>query len=196
VDEGADDEELAHRVGRGDHQAFHCLYDRHKRAVYARLTKIIGAVPDREDVLQQAFLSLYKALATFRGEATFKTFFHQITLNVAYDHLRRRSAKARAAEIDDQAIDELASSLPGPVDQSIAKERLRLLFTGLGRLPAKERMAIELIHVEGLSFEEAAEQLQVSVPTVRRRVRLGRARLARHLEGFQLALLLKLWRPA
>jgi RNA polymerase sigma-70 factor (ECF subfamily) len=191
VDHGPDDEELARRVSRGDHQAFHCLYDRHKREVYGRLTKIIGAVPDREDVLQQAFMRLHKALGTFRGDSTFKTFFHQITLNAAYDHLRRRSAKARAAELDDEALETLASTLPRPVDHLIAKDHLRLLFQALGKLPVKERIAIVLIHVEELSWEEAAVQLRASVPTIRRRVRMGRARLAKLLRQDVLV-----WRPA
>lgn len=187
---------LARRVARGDHRAFHRLYDLTSPKIQRRLTYLIGAVPEREDVLQEVFTSFFEALSSFRFEARATTFLHRITSNVACDHLRKRSTKARAAETSDEALGELAASMPDLVDVTIAKQHLSILMKGLLKLEPEERLAFVLVCVESLSADEAAEQMAVSPVTVRRYIKSARDKLARLIEPKAApAVPPTLWRP-
>jgi RNA polymerase sigma factor (sigma-70 family) len=84
------DSELTAAAVAGEPGAFAELYELHADRVFAQLTRLIGPVPDREDVVQQVFLALHRALPRFRGDSSLATFLGRITINIAYDHLRRR----------------------------------------------------------------------------------------------------------
>ena len=88
--EAAEDARLVAAAEAGDRGAFDKLYRRHLDSVYARLTRVIGPAPERDDLVQQIFLDVYRAMRRFRGDASFATFLHRIVLNVAAEHLERR----------------------------------------------------------------------------------------------------------
>src|SRR4051794_31128301 len=98
------DEALALAATQGDGSAFRALYVRHRRDVLAFVTKVVGAEPDREDVIQEVFLQLHRALPNFRGNARLSTFLRRITMNVAFDHLRKRCRRQRI-DYDNDALD-------------------------------------------------------------------------------------------
>src|SRR5258705_530391 len=77
------DEVLVDRIRAGDRTAYTALYQRYADRVFARLTRLIGPGPDREDLLQQVFLELHRSLPGFRGDASLSTFLYRITVNVA-----------------------------------------------------------------------------------------------------------------
>ena len=92
---------LVSAAATGDRRAFAALYQRHLDSVYARLTRVIGPAPERDDLVQQIFLDLFRALPRFRGEAAFSTFLHRIVLNVACEHLdRRRRGRGQNEPLD------------------------------------------------------------------------------------------------
>jgi RNA polymerase sigma-70 factor, ECF subfamily len=178
-----DDLELAARAGSGDADAFAELYARHVDQVHVRITRLIGPVADREDVLQQVFLALHRALPRFRGESAFSTFLYRITINVAYDHLRHR--RRRAAAHDAVALDALIDGDPGPEDRARRREDLRLIFALLDRIKPKKRIAFVLVAVEGLTLGEAAALVGARADAVKQRVLHARRELIALLDRIE-----------
>jgi RNA polymerase sigma-70 factor, ECF subfamily len=159
---------LVERAAAGDRAAFSELYQRHASLVFRRLTRLIGPVAEREDLLQQVFLKLYRALPGFRGEASFETFLSRIAVSVAYDHLRRvRHSPLRSASPDGLA------DLPAADDTDAAARRaseVRRLLALLDRLKPKKRVAFALFAFEGLSIEEIAALVGAREAAVRQRI--------------------------
>ena len=172
----ADEAALVAAAGQGDRRAFDQLYRRHAPQVFARLTRLIGPGPEREDVMQQVFLELYRALDGYRAEAPFAAFVHGITVRVGYDHLRRR-VRARRMSLREEDVAELVA--PGGSPETKARERQELLlaFQQLDALKPKKRVAFVLHVVEGLSLEEMARLLGTDARTLGQRVAYARREL-------------------
>jgi RNA polymerase sigma-70 factor (ECF subfamily) len=181
--DAAEDARLVAAAAAGDRRAFADLYRRHLDSVYARLTRVVGPVPERDDLVQHIFLDVYRALPRFRGEAAFTTFLHRIVLNVACEHLeRRRRGRGRSEPLDDRQLDTLMLPAASPEQRARHREELRRLFARLGTLSAKRRAAFVLVAVEGLTLEEAAALLGINVPAVKQRVLEARRELAQALD--------------
>jgi RNA polymerase sigma-70 factor (ECF subfamily) len=169
------DAELAVAAAAGDAGAFAELYARYADRVFARITRLVGPGPDREDVLQQVFLELHRALPRFRGDSTVSTFLYRIAINVTYDHLRRRTR--RAGEHDPGALDSLIDGDPTPEDRAHRREELGRIFALLDRIKPKKRIAFVLVAVEGLTIGEAAELVGAQPEAVKQRVLHARREL-------------------
>jgi RNA polymerase sigma-70 factor (ECF subfamily) len=179
----ADDLVLARAAATGDRRAFADLYRRHLDSVYARLTRVVGPAPERDDLVQQIFLDLYRALPRFRGEAALTTFLHRIVLNVACEHLeRRRRGRTRNEPLDERQLESLIAPGASPERQTRQREELRRLFAQLERLSPKRRAAFVLVAVEGLPLEEAGALLNANPAAIKQRVLEARRELARAIE--------------
>jgi RNA polymerase sigma-70 factor, ECF subfamily len=174
------DEELAIAVSGKDTAAFQKLYERHCERVYARLTRLLGPVPDREDVMQQVFLQLYRALPTFRGESTLSTFLFRITAYVACDYLRKNGR--RVVVMDGEGLDELVDGRPTPEDRSRSRQQLETIFNLLQHVKPERRIAFQLVAMEGLSLAAAADQVGAEPREVRQRVSQARRELVAMLD--------------
>lgn len=175
VPPGPSDLVLVEAARTGDHAAFTSLYHRHAGWVFARLTRLIGPGPDREDLLQQVFLELHRALPSFRGDASLTTFLHRITVNVAFDHLRRRGR--RPLDYSPDALDELIDGSPSPEERARRRDELRQALDFLERLKPAKRIAFVLVAVEGLSLDDAAALVGANTPAVKQRVLHARREL-------------------
>jgi RNA polymerase sigma-70 factor (ECF subfamily) len=183
ADEAAEDARLVAAAGAGDRGAFDRLYRRHLDAVYARLTQLIGPLPERDDLVQQIFLDVYRALGRFRGDASFSTFLHRIVLNVAYEHLdRRRRGRGRNEPLDARQLETLIAPGASPEQRARQREDLRRLFALLDELSPKRRAAFVLVAVECLPIDEAAALLNATPPAVKQRVCDARRELALALD--------------
>lgn len=169
------DAELAAAAAVGDAGAFGELYARYADRVFARITHLVGPGSDREDVLQQVFLELHRALPRYRGDAAVSTFLYRITINVACDHLRRR--KRRAGDHDPAALDVLIDGNPSPEDRARRRQQLAQVFALLEQIKPAKRVAFVLVAVEGLSLAEAAELIGASPDAVKQRVLHARREL-------------------
>ncbi len=179
----ADDATLARAAAVGDRRAFADLYRRHLDSVYARLTRVVGPVPERDDLVQQIFLDLYRALPRFRGDAALTTFLHRIVLNVACDHLeRRRRGRARSEPLDDRQLETLIAPGASPEQRARQRQELRRLFEHLEELSPKRRAAFVLVAVEGVPLEDAAVLLNANAPAIKQRVLEARRELSKVLE--------------
>ncbi|HEY0709193.1 MAG TPA: RNA polymerase sigma factor [Polyangia bacterium] len=164
------DEDLVARAMRGDRQAFDDLYRRHVDQVWGRLGRLIGPDPDREDLVQQVFLEVFRCLPRFRGDARFSTFLYRVMLNLACDHLKRRGKRGHVCPIEDfeDLVDETAGS---PEERAGERQRLAATLAVLDRIKPKKRIAFLLRTVEGLSLEEIAELVDATPAAVAQRVR-------------------------
>lgn len=178
-----DDAELIARFRAGDTAAFPALYRTHVAAVYRRLTRILGPIPEREDLTQDVFFALHRALPRFRGEARIATMIQRIAINVAYDHLRR-ARRRPAAPLPAAFFDELIA--PGSPPDVVAelRQQLATVFACLAKIKPKKRVAFLLRVIDGLSFEDIGKLVDATPDAVAKRVQHAQheldALLARH----------------
>ncbi len=183
VASAAKDASLVDAAAGGDRAAFEELYRRHLDSVYARLTRVIGPTPERDDLVQQIFLDVYRALRRFRGDAAFSTFLHRIVLNVACEHLeRRRRSRGRSEPLEARQLETLIAPGASPEQRARQRQELARLFALLEGLSAKRRAAFVLVAIENLPLEEAAALLGANPAAVKQRVLEARRELARALE--------------
>ena len=172
-----DDATLVERSRDGDLEAFNQIVRRYQLRVYNLAARILGDRTAAEDVAQDTFVSAYKALARFRG-GSLRAWLLRIASNQCYDRLR--SAKRRPEQSLDEAMESpgfhVPSRDPSPEQQAISRELHDHVQRAILGLPFDQRNTIMLVDVQGLSYEEAAEAMDVSMGTVKSR--LSRARAA------------------
>jgi RNA polymerase sigma-70 factor, ECF subfamily len=179
TDRQVDDALVArHRDGDGD--AFEAMYRRHVDAVYRRLTRLVGPVPERDDLTQDVFLGLYRALPGFRGDAALSTLVYRIAVNTACEHLRRRMRR-RTVSLETVPLDELVAPDATPEAAARQREEARLLLRCLDRIKPKKRVALVMRVVDGMSFEEIAEVVDATPDAVAKRVQHGLRELSEQL---------------
>ena len=144
---------LVQRATRGDRQAFSELYRRHVEPTYRRLTHLLGPDPEREDLVQQVFLEVFRSIPSFRGESRFATWLYRVIVNVAYEHLRRNRRRALCPLAAD-SLDLVVAAGTSPEAAARQRQQVALALTLLGRLKPDKRIAFVLRVVEGLSLEE------------------------------------------
>ncbi len=167
---------LVTRHRAGDPDAFALIYRAHVDAIYRRLGRILGPIPDREDLTQDVFLALHKALPGFRGDAKLATLLHRIAINRACEYLRVR-ARRPATPVDAGFFDALVDGGGSPERKASEREALQRVFDCLARIKPKKRVAFVLRVVDGLSFEEIAELVDATPEAVAKRVQHAQAEL-------------------
>lgn len=164
----ADDAALVARVQAGDRAAFAALYRRHVDRVYGQLSRLIGPVAERDDLVQETFLRLYRALPRFRGDAALATLLYRVTASVAIDHLRARRRRP-TAPLELAALARLVSpELSG--EQRLRQARaIAEVYAALDRIKPAKRVALLLHVVEGLGFAAVGEIVGASEETAKKR---------------------------
>jgi RNA polymerase sigma-70 factor (ECF subfamily) len=177
----AADAALIARHRAGDPDAFPAIYRCHAVAVYRRLTRILGPIPEREDLVQDVFLALHRTLPRFRGDAQLATLIHRIAINRAYEHLRRQSRRPTRL-VDGWFFDDVIGPHASPELQSQTREDLARVFSCLERIKPKKRIALLLRVVDGMSFEDIARLVDATPEAVAKRVQHGQRELDALLE--------------
>jgi RNA polymerase sigma-70 factor, ECF subfamily len=176
-----DEGQMIASIIAGDSQLFHELIRPYERKVYVMALSFLRNEADAEDAVQEAFLKAFRNLASFRGEAKFGTWLISITLNEARNRIRRRDAIK--TESLDETPDEDGHTSPAllrdwkeiPSEALERKEVSHLLQQAVTGLPLIYREVFLVRDVEGLSINETAETLGISIASVK--VRLHRARM-------------------
>lgn len=167
------DQQLVQRTLDGDLRAFERLVDRHRDVVYRVASRIVG--PDQaEDVSQDAFLRAFNRLEKFRGESTFRTWLLQITQNAALNDLER-ARRRRTENGEPDAVDPDTSRQP--VSELERRERQLRLELKLGLLRDEYRALLVLRDLEGLSYAEIAQILEMPLGSVKGRLHRARGEL-------------------
>lgn len=172
-------DELVRMAGQGDRRAFELLFDALVGDVHRRLTRLVGPVPEREDLIQEVFLAVFRGLPRFRGEARFTTWLYRIVTNIACSHLRRRSRTPATYQLDDLP---LAGDGSTPEETARRREEVLLVLELLERLTPKKRVAYLLRVVEGLSLVEIGRIVEAQPAAVGQRVKHARLELDQLLE--------------
>ncbi|MGF1469101.1 MAG: sigma-70 family RNA polymerase sigma factor [Sandaracinaceae bacterium] len=195
--EEAPDADLVERVQGGDAEAFRELFDRYHRRAYAVALGVVKNPSDAKDVVQEAFVKVHRHIPRFQGSSSFYTWLYRIVMNLAIDHVRRRKNR-RGVEYDDRLgrdDEEVAGDgtlLPRILDanpgRTVArKELLERIQAALDELPEYHRAVILLREVEGMSYEEMAEALDVPKGTIMSRLFHARkkmqAALSEYIQG-------------
>jgi RNA polymerase sigma-70 factor (ECF subfamily) len=170
------DRPLVARAAAGDRDAFTELVKRHQSRVY-NLAMALG-VPraDAEDVAQDVFIRVYRGLERFRGDALFRTWLYQVTVNAARSHLASAGARAVAARArDDEGAPPAEPAVDDPFARRLADRQV--IDRALATLPAEWREAVTLRDVEGLSYREIADATGAPLGTVESRIFRARQQL-------------------
>jgi RNA polymerase sigma-70 factor (ECF subfamily) len=174
--DGDADVERVARHRDGDREAFAEIYRAHVDAVYRRLTRILGPIAEREDLTQEVFATLHRALPKFRGESTLSTWIHRIAINAALDHLRA-AGRRPAAPVDVRFFDKLCAPSASPALRAEQRERLAHVFACLALIKPKKRIALLLRAVDGMSLEDIAKLVDATPEAVAKRVQHGQREL-------------------
>jgi len=166
---------LVGQAVRGELAAFNQLVERHQDHLFALVYRL---VPDRDqaaDAVQEAFLSAYRNIASFRGGSV-RSWLGRIAINAAMDiqRARRRRPSQPYPELEDESWQPPAESDVEPEHQALAVERSRVLAAALAALPFDQRNCIVLYDVDGYDYGEIARIMGVSVGTVKSRIHRGR----------------------
>jgi RNA polymerase sigma-70 factor, ECF subfamily len=172
-----DERKIVEAARRGDADAFRELVLKFQRRAYAVALGMVHDPDDAKDICQDAFLKVHKSIASFAGDAQFFTWLYRIVMNLCIDHLRkRRGADVQLDETraEDEADDDsglLPRRLGFDPERALADQELRGHILGaLGRLSAQHRAVLILREIEGLSYQEIADQLRCSIGTVMSRL--------------------------
>jgi RNA polymerase sigma-70 factor (ECF subfamily) len=170
----------------GDQAAWEAVVRQHWRKVFNVAYKFVGKHDEAEDLAQDIFLKIFKALDTFDRRANFQTWIISIARNLCIDHYRsvRKERETIAREVDAGELTP-ASGDVGP-DGVLEQSDLRaLLQRALEKLPVSLRTAVVLRDLQELSYQEIADRLRLPEGTVKSRINRGRLELARQIRRIQ-----------
>lgn len=177
------DEDLLAALGRGDADALGLLYDRYRRLAMAVAYRILGDTAAAEDVLQDAFVQVWRNHGSFRPDrGSVRSWLLPIVRNAAIDRHRGREGRAR----QDRPIDEIEFLLgedDDPHQHAVAAFQADQLRAAMLGLPDEQREAILLAFFDGLTHQEIAERTGVPLGTVKGRMRLGLRKMRQQLLG-------------
>lgn len=174
----ASDDTLLLLYARGDRAAARILAERLVPRVLSLAWRMLGDPAEAEDVAQESMLRLWKAAPDWRrGEAQVSTWLYRVAANLCTDRLRRR----RQVPLD--AVPEMEDGKPGAEAGMIEADRMKALDEALARLPERQRQAVVLRHIEGLSNPEIAAVMDIGVEAVESLTARGKRALAAILAG-------------
>jgi RNA polymerase sigma-70 factor, ECF subfamily len=164
-------------VQKGDAQAFEVVYDRHCGAAFSLAYRMCGRRATAEDVLQEAFLALWRSGARYdRTRGSVRNWILRIVHNRAVDALRRGVVRERDLH-HEEGILERQPAVERTDEQALAHEQTREVQGVLRELPREQSHVIELAYFGGFTHTEIASMLQMPIGTVKGRIRLGLAKL-------------------
>src|SRR5689334_17981042 len=185
------EQRLVSDAQRGDLESFNQLVRLYEGRVYTLCYRMLGDSESAADAAQDAFLSAYRNLRSFRG-GSFRSWMLRIATNTCYDALRSRKRRPTtsldaALDSDDEATSFDPPDLgESPLDSALRHELGAAIRRGLQLLPADQRAVLILSDIQGLAYEEIAEATGANLGTVKSRLSRGRARLRDILKAGEL----------
>lgn len=173
------EEDLLQRIAAADIGALDALYERFGRQAFSLAFRIVGNQQTAEEIVQDAFLSVWRKAATYRsGSGSVRTWFFSIVHHRALDYVRRPANARPPLQLNDEALSIAEPDVFPAVYARVTGEEMR---HAMETLPAEQRRALELVYFNGLTFSETATLSGVPVGTIKSRVRLALARLKSEL---------------
>jgi RNA polymerase sigma-70 factor (ECF subfamily) len=167
--------DLVRRCGNGERAAQTQLFRQEVRRVHGLLHRVLGPNGAVEDLIQETFIRVFRALPQFRGDSQLSTWIGGIALNVAYGHLRSTPAPAVRLEL----VPDPRSDQADAEQQLAARDGLRRVYQILDRMEPRQRIAFTLHVVDGRPLREVAELMSASLVATKTRVWRARHQLAK-----------------
>lgn len=184
VDGEMSDLELVKRCQAGDTRAFDALVTKYRNRIYSMAYHIIQNETEAWDISQEAFIKAWRAMGSFKSDATFYTWLYRITHNVCYDWMRKKKFESDG-EFDDSekehrvaaGAEAVPRGAPRP-DQAMKNAELKVQIDwAISQLSADHRQIILLKEMDGLSYQEIADVMKCSLGTVMSRLFYARKKL-------------------
>jgi RNA polymerase sigma-70 factor, ECF subfamily len=180
-EEAPDEEQLVVLSRDGDTAAFNVLVERYQTAIYNLCLRMLGAQQPAEDAAQEAFISAFRHLDSFRG-GSFRSWLFRIASNACYDELRRRKNRRTVSldepgDRDDERRIDPPSDAPAMEEYAAQTELRSTIEEALTQLPNDQRLALVLCDVQGMDYAEIAVVMSCSLGTVKSRINRARTRM-------------------
>lgn len=190
--------ELITGLKRGDPSAFRRLVETYQQRVYNTVLAIVRQPDEAEDVAQEVFIQIYESIHSFGGDGKLTAWIYRIATTKALEAYRKRHARKRWGSIPFSFLASLFSSDGDaglddklhPVDfvhpgvKLEQQERSKVLFAAIARLPDQQKIAFTLHQVEGLSYQEITEVMQVSLSSVESLIHRAKVNLRKWLRTY------------
>ncbi len=175
------DMRLVEAYRRGNSHALSELYLRHSRRVESVARNVIGPSRDLEDVVQDVFIEVQRALYRFRGDSLFTTWLHRVTVNVALQYLRKAKRKGWLywVGMDRSNLPRLSHDEGNRIE---ARETVRAVYDALDTISEKKRLVFVLYEFEGMPLEQIAKTVGAGINTIKSRLFHARREIFAHVK--------------
>jgi RNA polymerase sigma-70 factor (ECF subfamily) len=180
------DAEYVRRIQRGETETFEILVRRHEKVIFNLLYRMLGDYDDAAETAQEVFLSAYRAIRQFRGDANFSTWLYRIALNHATTR-RKSTISRRQRLVPIEGADLVDHVDVGPAESLEKKEIRERVQRALNELDPEDAMVILLRDLQDIAYEDIARVLKVPVGTVKSRLHRARQALKTRLAAFVFA---------
>ena len=169
------DAELVAQAKKGGMQAFELLVNRYQQRVANVIAKFIKDRDEIQDVAQEVFIKVFRALPKFRGDSSFYTWIYRIAVNTSKNHLVSKSRRIQNTQLEFEEAESFSNNedqrnLDTPDAVYARGELEKTMAKAIDSLPEELKSAIVLREVDGLSYEEIAAQMDCPIGTVRSRI--------------------------
>jgi RNA polymerase sigma factor (sigma-70 family) len=184
------DQELILLLKKGDGQAFKTLVETWQDMVFNTILGMVQDEQEAEDLSQEVFVQIFQSIKQFRGDSKLSTWMYRIAVTKSLDWTRKKKAKKRInlmkslIGFGDKEPQPIEFMHPGIVMEN--KESARELFKAMQLLPENQRVALTLIKVEGLSYEEVAAVLGLTIKAVEALMHRAKENLRKLLKDYYL----------
>lgn len=181
---------LVAELKKGDTRAFGTLIQMHQKTVFNTCLNIMSQTQDAEDLTQEVFAEVFRSISKFRGDSKLTTWIHRIAINKCMEEIKSRKRQKRAGffsfkkSLDDPKVMNIGSSQfhPGVALENI--EKAKVLYKKIEELSPNQRIAFTLSHMEGRSYKEIAEIMNLSLSAVESLVFRARTALKSKIVDF------------
>ncbi len=180
----ADDNELAKRVCMGETQLFRLLIERHQQHIFNLCYRMLRQFEEADDATQDTFLKAYRSLKQFRGDARLKTWLCRIARNECLNRLRHENMASLDQQLTTDYSFQIADSTPSPLELIEQQETQSIVHAAINELPHPYRLVITLFHLNGLSYEEISQVMEIPMGTVKTHIFRARELLKSKLQAF------------
>lgn len=167
---GISDTSLIKGLQQHDEEVFKIVVENYKDMVYNVCLNFINIVEDAQEISQDVFVEVHKSIGSFRGDASLKTWIYRITITKSLEHERRAKRKKRfgfmysIGSVAETEFESNCSNHPGVEPEN--RDRAELIFKEIKKLSENQQIAFNLYHIDGMSYKEIVEIMDISLPSV------------------------------
>jgi len=178
------EKELLLKIARGDHRAFCLIFDKYQKYVFGFGRKLTRSTEQAEDIVQQIFLKIWEGRENLVEVENFEAYLNRLVRNQSFDILRRHQSHARGDAQLKLSVTERDNSMESQMNY---KETMKILDEAIQLLPDQQKRVYQLCHQDGLKYNEAASEMNISPDTVHYHMKLALKSIRDHFKRNALA---------